>query len=332
MGTVAGMKVALTAVDFIRRAELVYGDRIGLIDEPDQPAESWGELTYKRMAELARAQAAGLDRLGIGQGERVAIVSQNSARLMTSFFGVSGSGRILVPINFRLNVDEVSLHRRALRRVGAARRSRARRVALGREREVSVRHRCRGRRRAARVRSGARALDSRRRRDRDHQLHERHDGAAEGRAAHAPQHLGQRDDVRLADGRDRSRRLPAHAADVPLQRLGDALRGHRHGRAEHRAAQGRRRGDPASCRQVRSDVAVRSACRRCDDPRRGSELGRSDPGRRAHAHGGRRRAAAHSHDRAHRDRARLGVHPDLRAHRDVPVPRDEPRHAPSSTT
>jgi len=102
------MKVALTVNDFIRRAELVYGDRIGLIDEPDQPAPSWGELTYKRVAELARAQAAGLDRLGIGQGERVAIVSQNSARLMTSFFGVSGFGRILVPINFRLNVDEVS--------------------------------------------------------------------------------------------------------------------------------------------------------------------------------------------------------------------------------
>ncbi len=58
------MKVALTVVDFLRRAELVYGDRIGLIDEPDQPAESWGELTYKRVAELARAQAAGLDRLG----------------------------------------------------------------------------------------------------------------------------------------------------------------------------------------------------------------------------------------------------------------------------
>ncbi len=108
MGTVGGMKVALTVNDFIRRAELVYGDRIGLIDEPDQPAPSWGDLTYKRVAELARAQAAGLDRLGIGQGERVAIVSQNSARLMTSFFGVSGFGRVLVPINFRLNVDEVS--------------------------------------------------------------------------------------------------------------------------------------------------------------------------------------------------------------------------------
>jgi fatty-acyl-CoA synthase len=101
------MKVALTVNDFLRRAELVYPDRIGLVDEPDQPAESWGELSWAKVAERARAQAAGLDALGIGQGDRVAIVSQNSARLFTSFFGVSGSGRILVPINFRLAQPEV---------------------------------------------------------------------------------------------------------------------------------------------------------------------------------------------------------------------------------
>ena len=55
------VKVPLTVTDFLDRAELVYGDRIGVVDEPDQPAESWGELTYARIAELARAQAAGLD-------------------------------------------------------------------------------------------------------------------------------------------------------------------------------------------------------------------------------------------------------------------------------
>ena len=101
------MHVALTVNDFLRRAELVYGGRIGLVDEPDQPAPSWGELTWRQVAERARAQAAGLDALGIGPGERVAVVSQNSARLLTSFFGVSGSGRILVPVNFRLVADEV---------------------------------------------------------------------------------------------------------------------------------------------------------------------------------------------------------------------------------
>jgi fatty-acyl-CoA synthase len=102
------MKVPLTVADYLRRAELVYPDRIGVVDEPDQPAASWGALTYREVAERARAQAAALDELGIAQGERVAIVSQNSARLLTSFYGVSGSGRILVPVNFRLNADEVA--------------------------------------------------------------------------------------------------------------------------------------------------------------------------------------------------------------------------------
>jgi len=102
------MRVPLTVLDHIERAELVYGDRIGVVDEPDQPAASWGELTYRRMAELARAQAAGLDALGVGLGERVAVVSQNSARLLTSFFGVSAFGRVLVPVNFRLSAAEVS--------------------------------------------------------------------------------------------------------------------------------------------------------------------------------------------------------------------------------
>ncbi len=102
------MHVALTVNDFLRRAELLYPDRVGIVDEPDQPAPSWGTLTYAEVAERARAIAAGLDALGIAAGERVAIVSHNSARLLTALFGVSGSGRILVPINFRLVADEVS--------------------------------------------------------------------------------------------------------------------------------------------------------------------------------------------------------------------------------
>ncbi|MFZ9628529.1 MAG: AMP-binding protein [Ilumatobacteraceae bacterium] len=101
------MKVALTVTDFLRRAEQVYPDRIGVVDEPHQPADTWGSYTNAEMARRARAFAAGLDALGIGTGERVAIVSQNSARLLTMLFGVSGSGRVLVPINFRLVAEEV---------------------------------------------------------------------------------------------------------------------------------------------------------------------------------------------------------------------------------
>src|SRR4029453_8338335 len=75
--------------------------------EPDPPGGGLGNLTYKRVGELARAQASALDEMGIAPGERVAIVSQNSARLLISFFGVSGFGRVLVPINFRLSPMEI---------------------------------------------------------------------------------------------------------------------------------------------------------------------------------------------------------------------------------
>ncbi|MFF7944805.1 AMP-binding protein [Nocardia gamkensis] len=101
------MIVPFSVMDFLDRAGQAYGDRIGIVDEPDQPAPSLGRLSYSQIDALARRQAAKLDQYGIGVGERVAIVSHNSARLLVSFFGVSGFGRVLVPVNFRLRPDEV---------------------------------------------------------------------------------------------------------------------------------------------------------------------------------------------------------------------------------
>lgn len=102
------MKVPFTISDFLYRAEHVYPDRIAVVDEPDVPGGGLGEVSYERFGSLVKAQAAKLDELGIAHGERVAMVSQNSARLMTSFYGVSGYGRIFVPINFRLSHDEIA--------------------------------------------------------------------------------------------------------------------------------------------------------------------------------------------------------------------------------
>jgi fatty-acyl-CoA synthase len=101
------VKVPLTIRDHLERAVLVYGDRDAVVDEPDQPALSLGRVTYRRVGELAAAQAARLDQLGISVGERVAIVSHNSARMLAGFYGVSAWGRVYVPINFRLSVDEI---------------------------------------------------------------------------------------------------------------------------------------------------------------------------------------------------------------------------------
>ncbi|HEX3932817.1 MAG TPA: AMP-binding protein [Nocardioides sp.] len=101
------MIVPFSVTDFLDRAVAVYADRLGIADEPDQPAASLGDLTYGRVCELAAAMAAKHDALGLEVGDRVAFVSHNSARLFTSFFGVCGYGRVLVPVNFRLSFDEV---------------------------------------------------------------------------------------------------------------------------------------------------------------------------------------------------------------------------------
>jgi acyl-CoA synthetase (AMP-forming)/AMP-acid ligase II len=101
------MKVPLTVADFLRRGALVYGDRPAFIDEPGT-AGSFGTLTYRSVERRAKGVAIALDQLGVGTGERVAIVSPNAARFGILFFGVSGYGRVLVPINFRLNAEEIS--------------------------------------------------------------------------------------------------------------------------------------------------------------------------------------------------------------------------------
>jgi acyl-CoA synthetase (AMP-forming)/AMP-acid ligase II len=100
------MKVPLTTSDFLDRAEAVYGNRVGVIDEPSAP-DNLGSLTYREFATRVRALQSGLDELGVDRGERVAVVSPNAARLLELFFAVPSSGRVLVPVNFRLRSEEV---------------------------------------------------------------------------------------------------------------------------------------------------------------------------------------------------------------------------------
>jgi fatty-acyl-CoA synthase len=102
------MHVPLTTADFLDRAAAVYADRIGLIDEPAPPGGGLGRVTYGEFGRRARAVAAGLDELGIGRGERVAVVSPNAGRMLELFFGVTAYGRVLVPVNFRLQPAEVA--------------------------------------------------------------------------------------------------------------------------------------------------------------------------------------------------------------------------------
>src|SRR5438034_8048351 len=101
------MIVPLTLADFLERAEHVYGDREAVVDEPNPPGGGLGRVTYAEFAGMARSLAAALDDLGVGENDRVAIVSPNAARFLVALFGVSVYGRVLVPVNFRLNAEEI---------------------------------------------------------------------------------------------------------------------------------------------------------------------------------------------------------------------------------
>jgi len=67
--------VPFSVSDFIDRAAQVYGRRVGVYDEPMQPAPPLASqaaggtgLTYAEVGDLAERMAARLDELGIGVG------------------------------------------------------------------------------------------------------------------------------------------------------------------------------------------------------------------------------------------------------------------------
>ena len=221
------MRYPLTVRDFLDRAEHVYPDRVGVVDEPDQPAPGLGELTYRQMGELAAAQAAKLDQLGVPTGGRVAFVSQNSARLLTSFFGVCGYGRVLVPINFRLSLAEI---RYIVEHSGADV------VYVDPEQKTDARRGSTSSTSSCSARTTTLYLP-----DTEPRPWDEPDEDATATINYTSGTTARPKGVQLTHRNNwlnatvfglhthdqRPRRLPAHAADVPRQRLGHAVRHHR---------------------------------------------------------------------------------------------------------
>src|SRR4051812_22909731 len=91
----------LTPLHFLERAGEVYAERPAVVD---------GELrlSWRSMRARARRLASALQRSGLEKGDRVAFLAFNSEPLLLAHFGVPLAGGVLVPINTRLNADEVA--------------------------------------------------------------------------------------------------------------------------------------------------------------------------------------------------------------------------------
>ncbi|MBI2916459.1 MAG: long-chain-fatty-acid--CoA ligase [Chloroflexi bacterium] len=65
-------------------------------------------LTYAELNQRANKLAHALTRLGVGQGDRVAIMQVNTPQVVESYFATAKLGAIWVPVNFRAKAEEVA--------------------------------------------------------------------------------------------------------------------------------------------------------------------------------------------------------------------------------
>lgn len=98
------MSIPLNTSDFCYRARVLHADRIGAVDESGVPG-CLGPLTYGELMQRCDGMIEAMDRLGIDRGGRVAVISPNALKLLIALWAVTGSGRVLVPINYRLNQE-----------------------------------------------------------------------------------------------------------------------------------------------------------------------------------------------------------------------------------
>lgn len=96
------MNVPLTPLRFLRYARAQFPSKTAMVCGQER-------FTYAEFAERAGRLAGALVEMGANPGDRVAFLSTNCHRLLEAYYGVLEAGCILLPLNIRLAVPELSL-------------------------------------------------------------------------------------------------------------------------------------------------------------------------------------------------------------------------------
>ncbi len=91
----------LSPLSFIKRTAMVYPDRPSVIH--GDKTYTWKE-TYERCVRLASA----LSKIGIGKGDTVAVMGNNTPETYEAHFGVPMSGAVLNTLNIRLDAEAIA--------------------------------------------------------------------------------------------------------------------------------------------------------------------------------------------------------------------------------
>ncbi|MGL3107019.1 AMP-binding protein [Bradyrhizobium sp. BR 1432] len=92
---------AISVSDILRATACATPQKDAVVDEA-------GSLTYREFDETVDRLAAGLQRLGVGSGDRVAYLLWNQRELLLSYFSIARLGALTVSLNFRLTAEELA--------------------------------------------------------------------------------------------------------------------------------------------------------------------------------------------------------------------------------
>ena len=89
----------LLPLNFLRRAARLFPAKTAVVDGARR-------YTYHELEARVHRLANALRHMGVAQGDKVAVLSPNSHRVLEAFFAVPQLGAVLVPLNFRLTTPE----------------------------------------------------------------------------------------------------------------------------------------------------------------------------------------------------------------------------------
>ncbi|HET7579340.1 MAG TPA: long-chain fatty acid--CoA ligase [Bacillales bacterium] len=98
------MNVPLTLVSVIERAETYFSKK----EVVSRTSSGIHRLTYKQIGKRTRALASGLEKLGVGRGDRVGTLAWNDHRHLEAYFAAPCMGAVVHMINARLSYDHLS--------------------------------------------------------------------------------------------------------------------------------------------------------------------------------------------------------------------------------
>ena len=93
------MEIALSPMEFARRARRIYAQREAVVDGDVR-------MTYAQFFDRCDRWSAALQAMGVRQGDRVAYIAPNTHTHLEGYYAVPQIGAVLVPMNYRLLPDD----------------------------------------------------------------------------------------------------------------------------------------------------------------------------------------------------------------------------------